>query len=533
MDFSFVDENCHQRNNQRPKPPEQAGTCQRPLLHVPSYRDVQAADVTKTSSSGFGNLFQPKGLLRNLQQQQQQQQQAHPSQQQQQHQQQTQSPAIGVSPQQAAAPRPVSTPATAPSIPHYTLYPPVQNQYQQPVPAPQPHPQIMQPQFLAQHPLPPRAPQGVNPSPQQPPPLPVAGAPAVPVQLPFSGLPQNALIVSKRQAGNPVLKHLRNVRWTWGDVVPDYLVGASGCALFLSLRYHLLQPEYIIHRIKAVPRNAYVLRILLVWVDVDDAAKPLGEVTKSATLNDFTIVCAWSAEECARYLEIFKAYEHKPATAIQERLDADYISRLSAALCAVRGINRTDAVTLGMTFGSLAAILSASAEELGACPGLGPTKVARLVEAFQIPFKKTSAAAPSPVKQPTPQQRQQQQRQQQQQGRQEQQSQQSQQQQRQQQQSQQQQPYPGRSQEPSSAAQNVHSGGGHQARPPVQGPGRPSRQPHPEDDLRFMATQMQTHASAHGCAAGIEPVDINRPGQGVDADGLGHEDDEEDQLEGA
>jgi len=63
-----------------------------------------------------------------------------------------------------------------------------------------------------------------------------------------------------------------------------------------NIRYHLLQPEYIMHRIKAVPKNAFVLRILLVHVDVDDAAKPLGEVTKSATLNDFTLVCAWSAE---------------------------------------------------------------------------------------------------------------------------------------------------------------------------------------------------------------------------------------------
>jgi len=269
-----------------------------------------------------------------------------------------------------------------------------------------------------------------------------------------------------------------------------------------------------------------VLRILLVWVDVDDAAKPLGEVTKSATLNDFTIVCAWSAEECARYLEIFKAYEHKPAAAIQERLDADYISRLSAALCAVRGINRTDAVTLGMTFGSLAAILSASAEELEACPGLGPTKVARLVEAFQTPFKKTSAAAaPSPAKQTSLQQ--QQQRRQQQRRSQEQQRQQN-----HQQQHQQQQPDPGLPMQQSTTSKDVHIGGGQQAQPPVQGSSRLSRLPHAEDDLRFMATQMQTHASAHGCAAGIEPVDIHRPGQGVEMDCLGQED-EEDQLEGA
>uniref|UniRef100_A0A7S3QZ10 ERCC1-like central domain-containing protein n=1 Tax=Dunaliella tertiolecta TaxID=3047 RepID=A0A7S3QZ10_DUNTE len=242
MDFTFVDENYHKRI-ERQKPPEQAGTSQRPALHVPSYKDVQAADATKTSSSGFGSLFQPKGLLRSFQQQQQQQQQQHLQQvqppQQHQHQQHRQSLTIGVPPHQAAAPDSSSAPAVNPSTPHFTLYPPLQRQYQQPgiVPVPQPHPQIAQPQFQAQHQHPPRAPTGVNSAPQQPPPLPVAGTPAVPVQQPFSGLPQNSLIVNKRQAGNPVLKHLRNVRWMWGDVVPDYLVGASGCALFLSLRW--------------------------------------------------------------------------------------------------------------------------------------------------------------------------------------------------------------------------------------------------------------------------------------------------------
>lgn len=56
---------------------------------------------------------------------------------------------------------------------------------------------------------------------------------------------------------------------------------------------------------------------LQVHVDVEDAAKPLGDVTRAALLNDCTLICAWSPEECARYLETFKAYETKPASSIQ------------------------------------------------------------------------------------------------------------------------------------------------------------------------------------------------------------------------
>jgi len=47
----------------------------------------------------------------------------------------------------------------------------------------------------------------------------------------------NAIFVSKRQEGNPVLKHIRNVRWQFADIIPDYQLGQNACAVFLSLRY--------------------------------------------------------------------------------------------------------------------------------------------------------------------------------------------------------------------------------------------------------------------------------------------------------
>jgi hypothetical protein len=44
-------------------------------------------------------------------------------------------------------------------------------------------------------------------------------------------------MVNQRQQGNPLLKHIRNVHWQFADIVPDYQLGASTCAIFLSLRY--------------------------------------------------------------------------------------------------------------------------------------------------------------------------------------------------------------------------------------------------------------------------------------------------------
>ena len=74
------------------------------------------------------------------------------------------------------------------------------------------------------------------------------------------------------------------------------------------------------------------------------------------------------------------SYERKPAESIQKDLGTDYVSRASAALTVVRGVNRTDVKTLGDRFGSMASIFQASETELKACPGIGPTKARRLFE---------------------------------------------------------------------------------------------------------------------------------------------------------
>ncbi|KAL4831351.1 hypothetical protein H8958_010550 [Nasalis larvatus] len=81
------------------------------------------------------------------------------------------------------------------------------------------------------------------------------------------GAKSNSIIVSPRQRGNPVLKFVRNVPWEFGDVIPDYVLGQSTCALFLS------------------------------------------------------------PEEAGRYLETYKAYEQKPADLLMEKLEQDFVSR--------------------------------------------------------------------------------------------------------------------------------------------------------------------------------------------------------------
>ncbi|KAG0047266.1 ssDNA endonuclease and repair protein rad10 [Gryganskiella cystojenkinii] len=208
------------------------------------------------------------------------------------------------------------------------------------------------------------------------------GSVVLPTFIPKS---KSTIVVKASQRGNPLLQSIRNVAYEYGEIVPDYIVGLTSCVLFLSIRYHRLHPEYIFNRIAAIGKN-FVLRVLLILVDVDTHQQAIRELTRVALVNDMTVVCAWSNEEAARYIETFKAYENKAPDAIKERVDNDYLSKLTDCLTQVQSINKTDVVTLSSTFGSFKNIMNATTEELGLLPGFGERKVKRLQEAFDQPF---------------------------------------------------------------------------------------------------------------------------------------------------
>ncbi|KAF9560776.1 Excision repair cross-complementation group 1 [Mortierella alpina] len=158
---------------------------------------------------------------------------------------------------------------------------------------------------------------------------------------PFIPKSKSTIVVKPSQRGNPLLQSIRNVPYEYGDIVPDFQ---------------------------------------------ETHQQAIRELTRIAMVNELTVICAWSNEEAARYIETFKAYENKAPDAIKERIDNDYLSKLTDSLTQIQSINKTDVVTLSSTFGSLKNIMNASVDELGLLPGFGERKVVRLLEAFDQPF---------------------------------------------------------------------------------------------------------------------------------------------------
>ena len=194
------------------------------------------------------------------------------------------------------------------------------------------------------------------------------------------------ILVNKCQEGNPLLRFFINVPYAFAhDVIPDY-ASSTCCAVFLSLKYHMLHPNYASLRIQKVGK-AYRLRVLLLLVDDENNLNSLTTLNKLCFVSEFTLVLAWSNEECARYLETLKLFEGKAADSIKEKVETDFMSTFQKAMTSVRSVNKTDSITLLDTFGSFSGICAATEQQLILCPGLGEKKVKRLYQALHEPFK--------------------------------------------------------------------------------------------------------------------------------------------------
>ena len=201
----------------------------------------------------------------------------------------------------------------------------------------------------------------------------------------------HVLYVSTRQRGNGVLKHIKNVPYAFSKMVPDYIMGTTSCALFLSLKYHHLYPDYI-HRRIAELENMFKLRVLLALVDVDDNAAAILKLNKIAVTNSMTLILAWTELEAGRYLETYKALDGKDASSIQKREQTNFLDQVADFLTACKPVNKTDSMNLLDHFSNLRSVAAAGKDELALCPGLGHVKVNKLWDALHKPFSKRKAA---------------------------------------------------------------------------------------------------------------------------------------------
>lgn len=200
----------------------------------------------------------------------------------------------------------------------------------------------------------------------------------------------SAILVSTRQKGNPILNHVKLLPWEYADIPADYVIGSTTCALFLSLKYHRLHPEYVYGRIRLLG-GKYNLRILLIMVDIPNHEDSLKELSKTSIINNLTLVLCWSAPEAAHYLELFKSSENAQPTAIRTQQAQSYKDSLVDFVTVPRSVNKSDAASLISTFGSLQNAINAQPEQISSVPGWGERKVRQWCNAVREDFRVEAA----------------------------------------------------------------------------------------------------------------------------------------------
>lgn len=209
----------------------------------------------------------------------------------------------------------------------------------------------------------------------------------------------NAIQVKKCQAQNDVLKKFSRCRYTFADIEPDFVVGRTACALYLSLRYHAQNPNYIYERINKLG-SKYDLRILLLVIDHIEHKSYLKELSQLTIRSNMTLMLCWTIEDAAMYLEKYKLSEDKSAEVIMEKPTShEYENALDQymidALAECRTINRTDSASIVGLFDNFRRICKADPDELACCPGVGQQKAERL---YNLLHRKIKRDKPSPKK---------------------------------------------------------------------------------------------------------------------------------------
>ena len=244
---------------------------------------------------------------------------------------------------------------------------------------------------------------GARPQPNGPPPMKASNQPSldrregasappksVVVQPKPQALPRRSgpasIIVSPRQKGNPILNNIKSMPWEYGDIPADYVLGLTTCALFLSLKYHRLHPEYIYTRIKNL-QGKYNLRVVLCLVDIQNHEESIKELSKTSLINGVTVILCWSAAEGGRYLELFKSYENAAPTSIKQHQSTTYSDRMVDFVTTPRSVNKADAVSLVSQFGTIQTAVNARHEDVAMIAGWGEKKVQRWCTSVREPFR--------------------------------------------------------------------------------------------------------------------------------------------------
>ncbi|ORM41580.1 DNA excision repair protein ERCC-1 [Babesia sp. Xinjiang] len=197
---------------------------------------------------------------------------------------------------------------------------------------------------------------------------------------------EHCIVVSSRQRGNPLIKHLTNVTWVEGETQYDYKVTDAIQVLFLSLKYHRMHRGYIVARLKHLRSHKVKNPFIICQVDIPDPQDTIEELTVITFTLGYRILLSWSARQSAALLEILRIDGRKGLEFLNRKEIKSHMREVQEVISSVRRVNNTDAAEIVRRSYSFKQLIHAKSSQFEEIPGLGKRKIQALLSAFNDSF---------------------------------------------------------------------------------------------------------------------------------------------------
>lgn len=181
------------------------------------------------------------------------------------------------------------------------------------------------------------------------------------------------ILISSTQRKNKLIEYLRIPYNISDDILPaDYSLGEDAGVLFLSLKYHQKNRDYIVCKLNELSKHKFKARILLLLVDTKqyeekEISPENDDITQLTVLcmedrYSVTVLLAFSYEECSRW--IISLYTSQNSTLDILKPSEESNLNIAIKLLNSLGISKNIAKELIMKFETLENIFSSSVDTI-------------------------------------------------------------------------------------------------------------------------------------------------------------------------
>ena len=192
------------------------------------------------------------------------------------------------------------------------------------------------------------------------------------------------ITISERQRGNPFIELLvgPQIEWTKDDA-SDFSIGSDIGVLFLSIKFHRKNPNYIADRCKHFV-GSFRSRVLLLLVDVEYPDRNIAELTKLGIGFNMTTVLAFKYDEAARWIMTMYSSQESKVDELKAVQESNY--EIATNCLHALGLGKKDAEEMLLAFGSLEKCMKASKEEIAHATSIDSKRINAFLDNVKSSF---------------------------------------------------------------------------------------------------------------------------------------------------